>query len=155
MFVAFGDICIEHYSLDLAHFCTSPGLAWEVCLKKTGIRLELLTDPDMLLMFEHRIRGGITQAVNRYAVVNNKYMNDKFNPKAKSNYLQYLDANNLYGWVMSQSLPTGGFRWVSVNPNEIEELVAHTDKSYLLEVDVSYQGIYKILITTSHSCVNE
>ena len=64
MFEAFRDTCLEHYSLNPAHFYTSPGLAWKACLKKTGIRLELLTDPDMLLMFEHGIRGGITQAAH-------------------------------------------------------------------------------------------
>ena len=138
VFEAFRDTYLEHYSLDPAHFYTSPGLAWKACLKCTGIRLELLTDPDMLLMFEHGIRGGVTQAVHRYAVANDKYMNDKFDPKSESSYLQYLDANNLYGWAMSQLLPTGRFRWVSIKPNEVGELAAHTDKGYLLEVDASY-----------------
>ena len=89
-------------------------------------------------MFERRIRGGITQAVRKYASANNKYMGDRFDPKSHSSYLQYLDANNLYGWAMSQPLPTGGFKWVDVNPNEISELATQTDKGYLLEVDVSY-----------------
>ena len=74
---AFRDTCLEHYSLDPAHFYTSPGLAWKACLRKTRVRLELLTDSDMLLMFERGIRGGITQAVHRYASVNNPYMGDK------------------------------------------------------------------------------
>ena len=69
---------------------------------------------------------------------NNKYMRELYDPKEESSYLQYLDANNLYGWAMSQSLSTGGFRWVSIEPNEIGELAARTDKGYLLEVDVSY-----------------
>ena len=119
VFEAFRDTCLEHYSLDPAHFYASPGLAWKACLEKTGIRLELLTDPDMLLMFECGIRGGITQAVHHSAKANNKYMNDKFDPKAESSYLQYLDENNLYGWAMSQQLPAGGFRWVSIKPNEV------------------------------------
>ena len=92
----------------------------------------------MLLMFQRGIRGGITQAVHHYATANNKYMGDKFNPKEKYIYLQYPDANNLYGWAMKQSLRTGGFRWVSMEPNEIGELAKHTDKGYLLEVDVTY-----------------
>ena len=92
----------------------------------------------MLLMFERGIRGGITLAVRKYASANNKYMGDKFNPNEDTTYLQYLDANNLYGWAMSQPLPTGGFKWVDINPNEISELATRTDKGYLLEVDVSY-----------------
>ena len=138
VFEAFRDTCLKHYKLDPADFYTSPGLAWKAYLKHIGIRLELLTDPDMLLMFERGIRGGITQAVHKYASANNKYMGDKFNPNADTTYLQYLDANNLYGWAMSQPLRTGGFKWVDVNPNEISELATRTDKGYLLEVDVSY-----------------
>ena len=138
VYEAFRDTCLKHYKLDPAHFYTSPGLAWKACLKHTGIKLELLTDPDMLLMFEQGTRGGITQAVRKYASANNKYMGDRFNPKSESSYLQYLDANNLYGWAMSQPLPTGGFKWVDVNPNEISELATRTDKGYVLEVDFSY-----------------
>ena len=92
----------------------------------------------MLLMFERGIRGGITQAVHRYAKANNKYMGDKFDPKECTSFLQNLDANNLYGWAMSQLLPTGGFRWVNVNPNDISRLAKHKDKGYLLEIDVKY-----------------
>ena len=138
MFEAFRDTCLEHYFLDPTHFYTSPGLAWKACLRKTLVRLELLTDPDMLLMFECGIRGGITQAIHRYALVNNKYMGDRFNPSEESSYLQYLDANNLYRWSMSQQLPTGRFRWVDVKPDEISGLAKVKDKGYLLEVDVSY-----------------
>ena len=89
-------------------------------------------------MFEQEIRGGITQAVRKYESANNKYMGDRFNPNEDTTYLQYLDANNLYGWAMSQPLPTGGFKWVDVNHNEISDLATRTDKCYLLEVDFSY-----------------
>ena len=65
-------------------------------------------------------------------------MGDKFNPNEDTTYLQYLDTNNLYGWAMSQPLPTGGFKWVDVNPNKISESATRTDKGYLLEADVSY-----------------
>ena len=138
VYEAFRDTCLKHYKLDPAHFYTSPGLAWKASLKCTGMKLELLTDPDMLLMFEQEIRGGITQAVRKYPSANNKYMGDRFDPKSESSYLQYLDTNNLYGWAMSQPLPTGGFKWVDVNPNEISELATRTYKGYVLEVDVSY-----------------
>ena len=118
VFEAFRNICLEHYKLDPVqhykldpvHFYTSPGLAWQAYLKKTGVKLELLTDPNMLLLFERGIRGGITQVVHRYAKTNNKYIGEKHNPKGDSVFLQYLDANTLYGWAMSQLLPTGGFK---------------------------------------------
>ena len=71
VFEAFRDTCLEHHSLDRAHFYTPPWLAWKACLKKTGIKLELLTDPGMLLMFKRGIRGGITQALRRYTSANN------------------------------------------------------------------------------------
>ena len=138
VYEAFSDTCLRHYSLDPVHFYTSPGLAWKACLKCTGIKLGLLTDPKMLLMFEQGIRGGITQVVCKYAASNNPYMGDKFDLNEDTTYLQYLDANNLYGWAMSQPLPTGEFRWVDVNPNEISELATRTDKGYILEVDVTY-----------------
>ena len=138
VFEAFRNTCLEHYSLDPVHFYTSPGLAWKACLRKTRVRLELLTNPDMLQMSERGIRGGITQAVHHYASANNHYLGSKFNPSEESSYLQYLDANNLYGWAMSQPLPTGRFRWVSIEPNKVGKLAAHTDKDYMLEVDVSY-----------------
>ena len=52
VFESFRSVCMENYGLDTAHFYTAPGLVWKACLKKRGIRLELLLDPDMLLMFE-------------------------------------------------------------------------------------------------------
>ena len=74
-------------------------------------RLELLTDIDMLLMFEKGIRGGITQTVKRYAKANNKYMNGLYNPDEVSIFLHYVDINNEYGWSMINNLPLHGFKW--------------------------------------------
>ena len=145
VFEEFRSTCMEHYGLDPANFYTSPGLAWKACLNKTGIKLELHMDPDMLMMFERGIRGGISQSVHRYASVNNKYIGEDFNNSTESSYVQYLDANNLYGWAMSHPLPTGGFRWVDVLPGQVPELTKwisdlskRTDMGYLLEVDVKY-----------------
>ena len=150
VFETFREKSLAHYGLDPAHFFTLPGLAWKACLKKTNIRLALLSDPDMLLMFERGIRGGITQAVHCYASANNKYMSpagsgshsdpmeSKYDPNQESTYIQYLDANNLYGWAMSQPLPTCGFKWVDIQRDEISELAKLKNKGYLLEVDVSY-----------------
>ena len=138
VFEAFRKVCLDNYGLDPAHFYTAPGLAWHACLKKTNVRLELLLDPDMLLMVERWIRGGITQSVHRWAKANNPYMGSEYNPSEPTSYLKYLDANNLYGWAMSRQLPAGGFHWVDIHPDEISELVNNSDKGYLLEVDVAY-----------------
>ncbi|CAH3144907.1 unnamed protein product, partial [Porites lobata] len=94
-----------------SHYYTSPGLAWDACLKETGQELQLLHDYDMLMLFERGIRGGITHISMRYAEANNKYMAD-YDHDQPSNYIQYLDANNLYGWAMSQPLPTHDFKWL-------------------------------------------
>ena len=138
VFEAFRKVCLKNYELDPAHFYTALGLAWKACLKKTRIRLELLLYPDMLLMFERGIRGGITQSVNRWAKANNPYMGSDFTPDKPTKYLQYLDANNLYGWAMSQPLPTGGFKWVSIKPSKISQLAKRKSTGYLLKVDVRY-----------------
>ena len=100
VFEAFRKVCLKNYGLDPAHFYTAPGLAWKACVKKTRIRLGLLLDPDMLLMFERGIRVFtflIIQSVNRWAKANNPYMGSEFVPDKPTRYLQYLDANNLYG----------------------------------------------------------
>ena len=87
VFEAFRNTCLNHYKLDPAHFYTSLGLAWQACLTKTGVKLELLTNADMLLMFENGIGGKITQATHRYAKANNKYMGEKFNPEKVTRFL--------------------------------------------------------------------
>ena len=107
----FRDMCLKEYELDPAHFLSLPGLACQGCLKKTKVELELLTDYDMLLMVEERIRGRICHSIHRYAKANNKYMKD-YNNNEEPSYIQYLDANNLYGWAMSKELPVNGFKWL-------------------------------------------
>ena len=109
-FENFRDVCIEEYELDPAHFLSLPGLAWQTCLKKTNIELELLTDYDMLVMMEEGISGGICHSIHRHAKTNNKYMKN-YNNNEESSYIKYLDANNLYGWAMSKKLPVNGFKW--------------------------------------------
>ena len=67
VFEEFRDKCIEIYGFDPSYFCSAPGLAWQACLKKTDVKLELLTDYEMLLMVEAGIRGGMCQSTHRYA----------------------------------------------------------------------------------------
>ena len=103
--------CIEIYELDPAHFLSAPGLVWQALLKTTGVNLELLTDIGMLLMVENGIRGGICQAMHRYAKASNNYMNN-YDKNIKSLNLMFLDANYLYGLPMSGKLPVKSFKWV-------------------------------------------
>ena len=137
----FRDKCIEIYDLDPAHFLSATGLAWEASLKKTRIILKLLTDIDMLLMVEKGIRDGIFQATHRYARANNKYRND-YDKNIESSYLVFLDANNLYGWALSQKLPINGFDWVKklsrFNERLIKDYNENSDRRYFLEVYVEY-----------------
>ena len=134
-------MCLKEYELDPAHFLSLPGLAWEACLKKTDIELEFLTDYDMLLMVEEGIRGGICHSMHRYAKANTKYMKNYNNNNEKLSYIQYLDANNLYGWAMPKKLPVNGFKWIDnneINEDFIKNYDENNDKCYLLEVDVKY-----------------
>ena len=88
MYLKILEICLEIYELDPVYFVSAPGLAWQACLKKAKVKLELLTDYD--------IRRGICQAVHRYAKANNKYIKN-YDKSIESSYIEYLDANNLYG----------------------------------------------------------
>ena len=140
VFENFRKTCLKHYKLDPCHYYTAPGLAWDACLKETKQNLELLKDYDVLMMFERGIRGGITHISKRYAEANNKYMKN-YNPDKPSSYIQYLDANNLYGWAMSQKLPTHGFKWIDYDKTKILDLLKKkrdTNKGYVFEVDLEY-----------------
>ena len=141
IFKNFRQSCLKNYELDPAHFVSLPGLAWQAWLKKTNVELELLADCDMVLMVEEGIRGGICHAVQRYAHANNKYMND-YDRKKKSSYIQYLDANNLYGKAMTEKLPVRGFKWVNdiskIDEDFVKDYNKNDNKGYILDVDVDY-----------------
>ena len=110
---------MNHYELDPAWYFSAPGLSWDATLKITKIQLELLSDPDMLLMIESGIRGGIATISHRHAKANNEYMGTEFDSAEESKFISYLDANNLYGWAMSKQLPTTGCEWMT--DNELED----------------------------------
>ena len=133
VFEEFRNICMENYSLDPAWYYTSPGLSWDALLKHSKVKLELLTDPDMLLMFEKGIRGGISMISNRHGRANNKYMKEKFDSSQPSKFVPYLDANNLYGWAMMKPLPVGDFHWMTK-----DEIWHWMDYPCVLEVDLEY-----------------
>ena len=109
--------------------------------KKTEVELELLTDVDMLLVVEEGIRAGICHAIHRYAEANNKHMKH-YDQNKESSYIQYLDANNLYGSAMSQKFPVDDFKWKENISNFNEDFIKNYDeyhnKGYILKVDVEY-----------------
>ena len=112
VFEAFRETSMSAYNLDPCHYLTLPGLAWDSMLKLTKVKLELISDVDTYNFIEKGIRGGVSVISHRYARANNKYMTE-YDPEKESSYIIYLDANSLYAWAMSQSLPTGGFKWLN------------------------------------------
>ena len=141
VFENFRNMCIKLCEIDPAHFLSPPGLAWQAFVKKTEVKLELLTDVDLFLMVEKGIRGGKCHAMHRYAKANNKYMKD-YNKYEEESILEYLDANNLYGWAMSEPLPVDGFVWIKDLSKTDEDFIKNndkdSDKGYILKVDIKY-----------------
>ena len=132
VFETFRDISMNAYDLDPAWYLGLPGFSWDAMLKKTGNKIELLTDVDMYMFFEKGIRGGMSKAVTRHFKANNKYLPNHDESK-KSSFLMYLDANNLYGLAMVQKLPYSDFKWMKK-----EELNDWENTACTLEVDLEY-----------------
>ena len=137
VFESFRQIAHKAYGLDPAHYYTLPGFSWDAMLKATKIKLELLTDPDMHLFFEKGIRGGVSSVMTRHAQANNPYMQN-YDPSKPTSYLQYWDANALYGWAMGQLLPTGHFKWENPEGFDWEGFDSEGSKGAMLEVDLEY-----------------
>ena len=109
---------LTYYKLDPASYLTATSFAWDAALLQTKIELELLSDQEILTMIEKAKRGGLTLVgAKRYAKANNKQMGpDSYDPKIESSYITYVDANNLYGWAMVQSLPYKDIKFVPCPP---------------------------------------
>ena len=140
VFESFRNMAMGTYKLDPAHYFTAPGFSWDSMLKYTGVELDLLNDPDMYLMVESGIRGGVSMITKKFAKANNPYIDD-YNPAKPINYLMYLDANNLYGWAMSQKLPENEFDWMTEQQLETFDVTQISDcaeTGYILEVDLEY-----------------
>ena len=132
----FRKTCLKHYRLDPAHFVTTPGLSWSAAMKMSGIKLHLLTDIEMHLFIEEAIRGGVSMISTKYAKANNQMIPDEYNPDERKSYILYADANNLYGYAMSQPLPYKEFRW---SEDDLETILSTPDDEplgYILEVDL-------------------
>ncbi len=141
VFEHFRATCQRIYKLDPAHYFSSPGLAWDAMLKMTKVELELLDQREFHDICDKGIRGGICSISRKYARANNKYVPEQYDPTKPSNYIVYLDCNNLYGTAMTQPMPERDFKILP------EEEVADFDFSsvpddspigYILEVDLDY-----------------
>ena len=144
VFESFREFNLKHYKLDPAHFLTAPALSWSACLKYTGVKLELSTDPDMNIFFDRGLIGGISLIGNQYARANHPGLGEKFDINKPISYIFMVDCNNQYGWAVSQYLPTGGFKWMDEDKS-VEEWVdfimnqnIDQDKGYYLKVDLEY-----------------
>ena len=106
VFEKFIKTCLDYYGLDPSHYFSSPGLSWDAMLKMTGIELELISDINVHLFIEKRMRGGISFIGKRHSKANNIYIENYDSSECssieESVFIMYLDANNLHGWAMTQ-----------------------------------------------------
>ncbi len=103
-----------NYKLDPAFYFTSTNLAFDAMLRKTWGKLELISDPAMFEMIDGGIRAGVAMITTRYGRAKNGGMGELYDETKPASTIKGLDANNLYGWAMSQPLPDGQFSWVPV-----------------------------------------
>ena len=141
IFENFREICMKEYGLDPVYYVSAPSLTWDAMLKITKEKLQLVSDPEMFRMIDGGLRGGICMITKRYARANNPQLGEHYNPNLPKSYIVYLDANNLYGWAMSQALPSDGFMWLQ--PAEYENInwLQQTDTQeygYIVECDREY-----------------
>ncbi|XP_055385864.1 uncharacterized protein LOC129614933 [Condylostylus longicornis] len=137
IFQNFRQVCLKIYSLDPCQYFTAPGLAWDSMLKTTKIELELLTDINMHNFIKRGIRGGLTQCSLRHSVANNKYL-ENYDANKPSQYIMYLDVNNLYGLAQSEYLPHSNFKWCKNVDIDVSNISDDSEIGYILEVDLEY-----------------
>ena len=140
-------MCLNIYHLDPVKLLSAPGLAKQAALKKSEVKLELLTDIDMLFMVEKDIRGGICHAIHRYAKANNKYKKD-YDKKREPSYLKYWDVNDLYGWAMSQKLPVNKFEWIEDTSRFNNDFIKNIQKKLMKDIFSS------LMFSTLKNCIN-
>ena len=140
VFESFSDTCIEIYDFDSANFLTAARLAWQACLKESQVELEFR----LILIYYWWLKRELEVESVRQHIGMLKQTINIWKITIKSSYLEFLDAKNLYGWVMSQKLQVNGFKWVEeeklskFNERFIKSYNENGDKGYFLEVDVEY-----------------
>ena len=145
VFENFRTMCLEYYSLDPSNYISAPQFSWDAALRMTGVKLQLFDEDniDMYNFVESGIRGGISMISNRYAKANNPLVSG-YDSSLPNEYIIYLDANNLYGWAMSQYLPVDGYAWQDEKrlknwtPEKILALKDDQAEGYVFQVDLKY-----------------
>ena len=138
VFEKFIDMCLKFYKLDPCHYFSFTGLSWDAMLKMTGVKLEKVSDIDMYLFIEKRLREGISCIAKRYSEANNKYMKN-YDPTRRSKYRSYLNMNNCYGWGISQYLPEGRSKWLrNVDKFDVNSISEKNLIGYILKIDLEY-----------------
>ena len=138
VFENFRDMCLSYYGLDPVYSYTLPNFAFDAMLKLTGIEIDLVYDQEMYEIIEAGLRGGMTQTTCKKVEANNKYMGSDYDSGKESSYINYLDANNLYGLSMIQKLPYRSLKW---DDKITEDDIINYDNGrtgYILEVDLEY-----------------
>ena len=132
--------CLDYYGLDSCHYFSSPELSWYAMLEITKIELDLVHDIDMHLFIEKVMRDSISYIAKRHSKINNGCLKC-YDSSKESKCLAYLDANNLYGWAMSQHLPYSRFKWLNqekINRFDVNSIEENRLMDYILEFDLEY-----------------
>ena len=137
----FTRMCMKNYELDPAHYVSARSQSWDAMLKFTKVEMELNSDGAIFKMMDDGLRGGICQISKRYCKANNPYIPLEYDRTKPNSYIVYLDANNLYGWAMSQPQPKGDYKWLS--QQEIAAIDWRTQtvdqpRGYMVECDLDY-----------------
>ena len=136
-FLNFRKMIYDNFEIEIGYSHTLPGCAWRSMLKKTNIEIETLQDPDMILLFENLKKGGISLILgDRHCLANNKYI-EGFDKNLPSNFIFYIDQNNLYGNAMSENLPLNNLKWEN-------EDYYYTGKPCFVECDLIYTNEAKM-----------
>ena len=128
LFEMFRNNSLEEYQLDPAYFLNAPQIALNAILKHIDRQIPLIINLEMYCMIHPNISGNICHAYVRYARANKKLISFFYDPRQPTSYIMEVDANNLYGWAVSQEMPEGDFEWLSQDERrDMGLLLNHAD----------------------------
>ena len=136
IFEKFKNNSLKNYGLCPCYCLSAPALSWDPMLNMTKGELEFIPDPDMYILFEKGMRGGVSYISNRCSKANNKCLKS-CNPKPKSKHI-YLDAKNLYGYAMCKFLPTSRFKRIDPKEFYLNKHTSSSSKGCALKVDLEF-----------------